>query len=203
MRNAELDEAQAGIKISGRDINKKYQSISISDTLMIHSNGRKWRGTKEPLDEAEKEEWKSWLEAQHSKMKILASSPITSWKIEGENMEAVTDFIFLGSKITEDGDYIHEIRRHLLLERKVMMNLDSILKSERPFQILGCNSKRQDKENRLTCALLCFHSSWSPICLLSDSNSLPRCPQLRLKSLFGSVPVTQSILTEQIKCFQE
>ena len=118
-------------------------------------------------------------------------------------MEAVTDFIFLGSKITEDGDYIHEIRRHLLLERKVMMNLESILKSERPFQILGCNSKRQDKENRLTCALLCFHSSWSPICLLSDSNSLPRCPQLRLKSLFGSVPVTQSILTEQIKCFQE
>ena len=62
-------------------------------------------------------------------MKILASSPITSWKIEGENMEAVTDFIFLGSKITKDGDYIHEIRRHLLLGRKVMMNPDSTLKS--------------------------------------------------------------------------
>ena len=120
-------------------------------------------------------------------MKILASSPITSWKIEGENMEAVTDFIFLGSKITKDGDYIHEIRRHLLLGRKVMMNPDSTLKSERPFQILGCNSKTQDKENRLTCALLCFYSSWSPIYLLSDSNSLPRYPQLRLKSLFGSV----------------
>ena len=120
-------------------------------------------------------------------MKILASSPITSWKIEGENMEAVTDFIFLGSKITKDGDYIHEIRRHLLLGRKVMMNPDSTLKSERPFQILGCNSKTQDKENRLTCALLCFYSSWSPIYLLSDSNSLPWYPQLRLKSLFGSV----------------
>ena len=78
-------------------------------------------------------------------MKTLASSPITSWQIEGENMKAVTGFIFLGCKITEDGDYIHEISRHLLLGRKVLMNLDSILKSERPFQILGCNSKRQDK----------------------------------------------------------
>ena len=77
----------------------------------------------------EKGEWKSWLKTQHSKRKILASSCITSWQIDGETMETVTDFIFVGSEITADGDYSHEIKRRLLLERKVMTNLDSILKS--------------------------------------------------------------------------
>ena len=82
-----------------------------------------------PLDESERGEGKSWLKAQHLKTKIMASGPITSWQIDGETVEAVSDFIFGGSKITADGDYSHEIKRHLLLGRKVMTNLDSILKS--------------------------------------------------------------------------
>ena len=90
---------------------------------------QKVRGTKELLDEGERGEWKSWLKTQYSKTKIIASSPITSWQIDGETMETVKDFIFLGSKITEDGNCSHEIERHLLLGGKAMTNLDSILKS--------------------------------------------------------------------------
>ena len=88
---------------------------------------RKGRRTKEPLDESERGEWKTWLNIQ--KTKIMASGPITSWEIDGETVETVPDFIFLGSKVTVDGDWSHEIKRHLLLGRKVMTNLDSILKS--------------------------------------------------------------------------
>ena len=88
-----------------------------------------WRGTKEPLDEGEGGEWKSWLKINIEKTKIMASGPITSWQIEGENVEVVTDFFFSGSEITVDGDCIHEIRRCLLLGRKAMTNLDSVLKS--------------------------------------------------------------------------
>ena len=83
----------------------------------------------EPLDEGERGKWKSWLKIQHSKSKIMASGPITSWQIDGETMETVRDFIFLRSKITADGDCSHEIKRRLLLGRKAMTNLDSILKS--------------------------------------------------------------------------
>ena len=91
--------------------------------------GRKWRGIKEPLDEGERGEWKVGLKLNIRKTKIMASSPITSWQIDGEIMETVTDFIFLGSKITADGDCSHEIKRHLLLGREAMTNLVSILKS--------------------------------------------------------------------------
>ena len=91
--------------------------------------GRKWSRTKEPLDESERGEWKSWLKTQHLKTKIMVSGPIISWQIDGETMETVTDFLFLDSKITADGDYSHEIKRCLLLGKKVMINLDSILKS--------------------------------------------------------------------------
>ena len=87
------------------------------------------RGTKEPLDEGERGEWKSWLKIQHSKTKIMAFGLITSWQIDGEKVETVTDFIFLGSKITVDGDCSHEIKRRLLLGSKAMTNLDSALKS--------------------------------------------------------------------------
>ena len=87
-----------------------------------HPYGKKWRGTKEPLYESERWEWKSWLKAHHFKWSI------TSWQIDGETVETVSDFIFLGSKITADGDCSHEIKRRLLLGRKVMTNLDSILK---------------------------------------------------------------------------
>ena len=91
--------------------------------------GRKQRKTKEPLDESERGEWKRWLKTQHQKTKIMASSPITSWQIDEGTMETVRDFIFLGSKITIDGDWSYEIKRCLLLGRKAMTNLDSILKS--------------------------------------------------------------------------
>ena len=110
-----------------QDCWEKYQEPEICRWYL--SNGRRWKETKEPLDEGEREEWKSWLKTQHSKTKIMASSPIISWQVEGEKVEAVTDFIFLGSKITADGGYSHEIRRHLLFGRKAMTNSDSILKS--------------------------------------------------------------------------
>ena len=109
MRNAGLEEAQAGIKIAGRNINNLRYA---DDTTLM---GRKWRGTKKPLDESERGQWKSWLKAQHQKTKIMASGPITSWEIDGETVETVSDFIFGGSKITADGDCSHEIKRRLLL----------------------------------------------------------------------------------------
>ena len=91
--------------------------------------GRKWRGIKEPLDESERGEWKVGLKLSIRKTKIMASGPITSWPINMETMETVTDFIFLGSKITADGDRSYEIKRRLLLGREAMTNLDSTLKS--------------------------------------------------------------------------
>ena len=94
-----------------------------------HSNGGKWRATKEPLDESERGEWKTWFKLNIQKTNIMESSPITSWQIEGEEVEAVTDLIFLVSKITVDGDCSHEIKRNLLLGRKAMTNVGSILKS--------------------------------------------------------------------------
>ena len=87
------------------------------------------KGSKEPLDESERGEWKNGLKLNIQKTKIMASSPITSWQIDGKTMETVADLIFLVSKITADGDCSHEFKRHLLLERKAMTNLDSILKS--------------------------------------------------------------------------
>ena len=94
-----------------------------------HCYGRKQRRTKKPLDESERGEWKSWLKVNIQKTKVMASSPITSWEIDGETMETVIDFIFLSSKITADGDCSHEIKWCLHLGRKAMTNLDSILKS--------------------------------------------------------------------------
>ena len=96
---------------------------------MIPLYSKKWRGTKEPLDESERGEWKTCLKLNIQNTKIMTSGPITSWQIEGENVEAVTDFIFLGSKITVDSDWSHEIKRSLLLKRKAMTKLDSIFQS--------------------------------------------------------------------------
>ena len=103
--------------------------ISTWDMQMTHLYGIKWRRTKEPLDESERGEWKVSLKLNIQKTKIMASGPITSWQIDGETVETVSDLIFLGSKITADGDCSHEIKRRLLFGRKVMTNLDSILKS--------------------------------------------------------------------------
>ena len=123
MRNAGLEEARAGIKIAWRNI----KNLRYADDTML--NGRKRRGTKKPLDESERGEWKSWLKAQPLETKILASGPIISWEIDEETVETVSDFILGGSKITADGDCSHEIKRRLLLGRKVMTNLDSVFKS--------------------------------------------------------------------------
>ena len=123
MRNAELNEAQAGIKISRRNIN----SLRYADdtTLMAESEEE----LKSLLMKVKGESEKVSLHRNIQKTKIMASGPITSLQIDGETMETVTDFIFLGSKITADGDCSHEIKRCFLLGRKVMINLDSILKS--------------------------------------------------------------------------
>ena len=122
MRNARLDEAQAGIKIAGRNINNLRYADDI--TLMAESEE-----LKSLLMKAKVESEKVGLKLNIPKIKIMASGPITSWQINGETMEIVTDFIFLGYKITVDGDCSHEIKRRLLLGRKVMTNLESILKS--------------------------------------------------------------------------
>ena len=126
MRNAGLDEAQAGLKIARRNIN----NLSHADdtTLMAESEE-----LKSLLMKVKEESEKVGLKLNIQKTKIMASGPITLWQIEGETMETVADFIFGGSKITADGDCSHEIKRHLLLERKAMTNLDSILKKQRHY----------------------------------------------------------------------
>jgi len=123
MRNARLDEAQAGIKIAGRNIN----SLTYADdtTLMAETEEE----LKNLLMKVKEESEKVGLKHNIPKTKIMTSNPITSWQIDGETMELVTDFILGGSRITADGDFSHEIRRHFLLGRKVMTNLDSILKN--------------------------------------------------------------------------
>ena len=123
MRNAGLEEAQAGIKIAGRNINNLSYADDI--TLKIESKEE----LKSLLMKVKEDSEKVGLKLNIQKMKIMASSPITSWEIDGETVEIVTVFIFLGSIITADGDCSHKIRRCLLLERKAMTNLDSILKS--------------------------------------------------------------------------
>ena len=122
MRNAGLEETQAGIRIAGRNINNfRYADDT---TLMAESEE-----LKSLLMKVKVESEKVGLKLNIQKTKIMASSPTTSWEIDGETVETVLDFIFLGSKITTDGDCSHEIKRHLLLGRKVMTNLDSIFKS--------------------------------------------------------------------------
>ena len=123
MRNAGLEEAQAGIKIAGRNINKfRYADDT---TIMAESKEK----LKSLLMKVKEESEKVCPKLNIQKTKIKASGPITSWEIDRETVETVSDFIFLGSKITTDGDCSHEIKRRLLLGRKVMTNLDSIFKS--------------------------------------------------------------------------
>ena len=123
MQNAGLDEPQGGIKIAGRNIN--HLRYAEDTTLMAESEEE----LKSLLMKVREESEKAGSKLNIQKTKIMASRPITSWQIDSETMETVTDFIFLGSKITADGDCSYEIKRHLLLGRKAMTNLDSILKS--------------------------------------------------------------------------
>ena len=123
MQNSRLDEAQAGIKIARRNINNlKYADDT---TLMAESK----QELKNFLMKVKEGSEKAGLKLSNQKTKIMASGPITAWQIDGESMRTMTDFILLGSKITGDGNCSHEIKRHLLLGRKPMTNLDSILKS--------------------------------------------------------------------------
>ena len=124
MRNAGLDEAVAGIKIARRNINNNLRYAD-DTTFMAESEEE----LKSLLMKVKEENKKIGLKLNIQRTKIMASGPITSWQIDGETMETVDDFIFLGSKITADGDFRHEIKRLLLLGRKAMTNLDSILKS--------------------------------------------------------------------------
>ena len=122
MRNAELEEAQAGIKISRRNIN----NLRYADDTTLMAESEELRSL---LMKVKEESEKVDLKLNIQKTKNMASSSITSWEIDGETVEIVSDFIWGGSKITADGDFSHEIKRRLLLGRKVMTNLDSILKS--------------------------------------------------------------------------
>ena len=155
MRNAGLDEAQAGIRIAGRNINNlKYADDT---TLMTESEEK----LKSLLMKVKEESEKVDLKLNIQKTKIMASGPITSWETDEETVETVSDFIFLGSKITADGDCSREIKRHLLLGRKVMNNLDSIFKSRNitlptnvhlvkamvfPVVMYGCESRTIKKD---------------------------------------------------------
>ena len=123
MRNAGLDEAQAEIKIAGRNIN----NLRYADGTAVMEESEE--ELKSLLMKVKEESEKVGLKLNIQKTKIIASGPITSWQIDGETMKTVTEFILRGSKITADGDCSHEIKRHLLLGRRVMTNLDSILKS--------------------------------------------------------------------------
>ena len=123
MRNAQLDEAQAGFKIAGRNINNLRYA---GDTTVMAESKEELKGL---LMNVKEESEKAALKLNIPKMKIMASGP--SWQIDGETIEIVTDFIFLGSKITVDSDYSHEIKICMLLGRKLMTSLDSILKSEK------------------------------------------------------------------------
>ena len=141
MRNAGLDEAQAGIKIAGRNINNLRYA---DDTTLVAESEEELKSLLRNV----KEESEDGLKLNIQKTKIIASGLITSWQIDGETMETVSDFIFLGSKITTDGDCSHEIKRHLFFERKAVTNLDSILKGRDitfkamvfPVIMYGCES---------------------------------------------------------------
>ena len=123
MHNVRLDEAQAGIKIAGRNTNNLRYT---DDTTQMAESKEELKNL---LIKVKEKSEKAGLKLNIQKTKIMASGPITVWQIEGEKVETVTDFIFLGFKITVDGDCSHEIKRHLLLGRKTMTNLDSVLKS--------------------------------------------------------------------------
>ena len=120
MRNSGLDEAQAGIKIAGRNLNNLRYA---DDTILMAESGEELKSL---LMKVKEESEKTGLKLNIQKTKIMASGPITLWQIDGETMDIVRDFILGGSKITADGDCSHEIKRHLLLGRKAMTNLDSI-----------------------------------------------------------------------------
>ena len=183
MRNTGLDEAQAGIKIAGRNINNlRYTDDTTLMTETEEELRASWWQWKRRVE-------KAGLKFSIQKTKIMASCPITSWQIDGQTMETMTDFIFLGSKTTADGDCSHEIKRRLLLGRKAMTNLDSVLKSRDitlptkvhlvkalvfPLVTYGCESWTIKKaEHRRIDAFECGigEDSWDCLGLQGDQTS--------------------------------
>ena len=168
MRNAGLEETKAGIKIAGRNINNLRYA---DDTTLMAENEEELKSL---LMKVKEKSERVGLKLNLQKMKIMASGPITSWEIDGETLEIVSDFIFGGSKITADGDCSHEIKRRLLLGRKVLTNLDSILKSRDitlltkvrlvkamvfPVIMYGCESwtvKKAERRRIFAFALWCW-----------------------------------------------
>ena len=175
MRNAGLDEAQAGIKIAGRNSNNLRYA---DDTILMAESEEELKSL---LMKVKEESDKVGLKPSIKKIKIMASGPITSWQIDGETMETVRDFVFLGSKITADGDCSHEIKRRLLLGRKAMTNLDSMLKSRDitlptkvclvktmvfPVVMYGCESwtiKKAERQGFDAFKLWCWKRLESPL----------------------------------------
>ena len=201
MRNAGLEEAQAGIKIAGRNINNlRYADDT---TLMAESEEE----LKSLLMKVKEESEKVGLKPNTQKTKITACSPITSWQIDGETVKKVSDFIFGGSKITADGDCSHEVKRHLLLGRKVMTNLDSIFKNRNitlstkvhlvkamvfPAVMYGCESwtvKKAERqrihtfEHQLVFKLVINWCTWCWRRLLRDPWTARRSNQSILKEI--------------------
>ena len=151
MRNTGLEEAQVGIKIAGRNFNNlRYADDT---THMAESEGELKSLLMKVMEESEK----VGLKLNIQKTKIMASGPITSWQIGGETVETVSDFILLGFKITADGDCSHEIKRHLLLGRKVMTNLDSILKS----RDITLSTKLNVVKDMVFPVVMCGCESWT------------------------------------------
>ena len=182
MINTGLEEAQAGIKIARRNIN--YLRYTDDTTLMAESEEEQ----KSLLMKVKEESEKAGLKFNIQKTKIMASDPTISWQIDGETMETVTDFIFLGSKITVDGNCSHEIKKHLLLGRKAMTNLESILKSRDitlptkvhpvkamvfPVVMYGCESWtiKKAEHRRIDAFELCWEDSWESLGLQGDPTS--------------------------------
>ena len=183
IRNAELDEAQAGIKIARRNINNLRNKDDI--TLMAKTEEELKSLSMKVKEESEKADWKLNIQ----KTKIMVSSPITSWQIDGEIVETVADFIFLGSKITIDGDYSHEIKRGLFLGRKAMTNINSILKSSHitlptkvhlveamvfPIVMYGCESwtMKKAEHQRIDAFELCVGEDfWESLGLQGNQTS--------------------------------
>ena len=188
MQNARLDEAQAGIKITGGNINNfRYADDT---TLMAESEEE----LKSPLMKVKEESEKVGLKLNIQKMKIMASGPITSWQIDGETVETVADFILGGPKITADGDCSHEIKRCLLLGRKVMPNLNSILKSSHYFANKGSSSQGYGFSNGQICMWeLDYKESWAPKNWCFWSLVLEKTPESPLNYTARS---NQSILKE-------
>ena len=157
MWNARLDEAQAGIKTAGRNIN----NLRYADNTILMAESKE--ELKDLLMKVKEESEKVGLKLNIQKTKILTSGPITLWQTDGETMETVRDFIFLGSKITADGDCSHEIKRRLLLGRTVMTNLDSILKTRDYFASKGLSSQGYGfSSSHVWMWNLDYKESWTP-----------------------------------------